>query len=469
MRNILLSISAMILLLITALLASIILDTNRNGDVKKNETILNTLDIVESFADTPSYHEESIFSSHLPLVLIETDGQTITKEEIIWSKITVIDNQNGKNYLDDEYDFQTASTLKYKGSSSLTFDKKQYRLEFFEESEGAKKNPISVMDMSKERDWVLNGPFLDRTLIRNSLLYGVSQDIMDWAPDTRYCEVFLDGVYQGIYLMVESVKVSDSRIDLKDFSLIDGETSYMLQRERSGVENNVINNFGTYAGKTYHELSVKYPSKQKIMESQKEWIRKDISEFERVLYSNQFDDKKIGYSKYINVDSFVDYYIINEFAMIKDAGYFSTFVYKDLDGKLKKTVWDFNNAFDNYAGSVITPYEFCVNSNNWYKRLFQDRNFTEKVVRRYHELRKDVLSDEYLLNTIDDIVLYLGDAVDRNFEVWGYTFIEPMLSIEGDRDPTNYEEALRQLKDYIVERGKFLDDNIETLYQYVIN
>lgn len=467
MRNILLSISAMILLLITVLLASTILETNGNSSMQKNESISKPLDIAGSDTGNTRDNHDNIFSSHLPLVLIETDGQTITKEEIIWSKIAVIDNLRGKNYIDDEYDFQTASTLKYRGSSSLAFDKKQYRLEFFKESEGTKKNDISVMGMSKDEDWVLNGPFLDRTLMRNRLFYDVSREIMDWAPDSRYCEVFLDGEYQGVYLMIESIKASDSRIDLKDFSLLDGETAYILQRERRGAENNVIGTFGSYAGKTGHELSIKYPTTQKIMETQKEWIRKDISEFERVLYSNQFDDKENGYSKYIDVESFVDYYIINEFAMNKDAGFLSTFVYKDVGGKLKKTVWDFNNILDNYSGKEISSNEFCIENNNWYKRLIQDRSFTEKVVTRYHELRKDVLSDEYLLKTIDDLVLHLGDAVDRNFEVWGYTFNKSLLV--GDRDPTNYDEAIKQMKKEIVDRGKFLDENIETLYQFVIN
>lgn len=472
MRNKLLSVIMMILLVIAVVSAGAILDMYRNENVEKPEPILNALNVLERNGDATKVREEGIFSSHLPVVMIETDGQTITKEETIWSTISIIDNENGKNYLGDEYQFQTAATLRYRGSSSIMFDKKQYRLAFFEEREGTKRNNISVMGMPKEGDWVLNGPFLDRSLIRNSLLYDVSRDIMDWAPNTRYCEVFLEGVYQGVYLMVESVKVSDSRVDLKDFSLINGETAYMLQREMTGTGDNVINNFGTYAGKTYHELSIQYPSKQKLIERQKEWIRKDVSEFERILYSNQFDDKETGYSKYIDVDSFVDYYIINEFAMINDAGYLSTIVYKDLGGKMKITVWDFNNAFDNYPSMPIASTEFSVHNNNWFERLIQDRSFTEKVVKRYHELRKGVLGDNYLIKIIDDTALYLGDSVDRNFAVWGYTFEERLLLKDKERisrDPTNYKEALKMLKDEIIDRGKFLDENIETLYQYSIN
>lgn len=475
MRNILLSISAMILLLIMVLFinTNIKIDTNINNNVKNINNKENKKDYIVDKKNIDCKHENKVFCSHLPLVMIDTDGQTIKKEDSICSKIMVIDNKKGNNHIYDTPDIKTSAKLKYRGNSSYAvFDKKQYHLEFYEDTEGKKKNSISVMGMEKECDWVLNGPFLDRTLIRNSLLYDVSREIMDWAPDTHYCEVFLDGKYQGVYLMVESIKVSKSRIKLQDFGLINGETPYMLKRERIGTEINPINSFGSYSGKTSHELSIRYPVPLRLIKTQKEWITNDISEFEKVLYSSTFDDKENGYFKYIDVDSFVDYYIINEFSMNNDAGYLSTYVYKDLGGKLKMAVWDFNNTFDNYQWTVNSPNKFYVCHNNWYKRLFQDRSFTDKVSRRYHELRKGVLSEEYLLRRIDKTSSYLGTAVDRNFKVWGYTFYENLLSkgIKGEcRDPRSYEEALKQLKTTIVERGKFLDKNIESLYQYAVN
>lgn len=471
MRNIILSICAMSFLVTAVILANTVLNISRSEIEKKTEANLDTNIKEESNKVDSKSYKDGTFTSHLPIVQLETNGQTITKEENIWCTVNVVDNKNGLNNLKDKYDFQTAATLKYRGTSSLTYRKKQYRIEFYKKQEGTKKDDISVMGMDKEEDWVLSGPFLDRTLIRENLLYGVSREIMDWAPDTRYCEVFLDGEYQGVYLMIEAPKVSKSRVNLKGVSSLTGETAYMIQRQLAGNEDNPINTYGTYSGKTYNQISIRYPSQEKLTEKQKEWIRKDISEFERVLYSDKFDDKEKGYSKYIDVDSFVDYYLINEFAMISDAGYMSTIMYKNIGGKLKMTVWDFNNAFNNYT-EAIDSKELYVYNNNWYSRLFQDKNFIEKVIKRYHELRKDVLSDEHLLKTIDDTVLYLGNAVDRNFQVWGYTFNTKKLldNKQGiPRDPTSYPEAIRMLKEEIIARGNFLDNNIEVLYQYSIN
>ena len=97
--------------------------------------------------------------------------------------------------------------------------------------------------------------------------------------------------------------------------------------------------------------------------------------------------------------------------------------------------------------------------------LMKDEHFTQRIIDRYKYLRKNYLSDEYLLKYIDDIVYYLGDAINRNFEVWGYTFDQNTLT-PIERNPKNYEEAINQLKQHIIERGKFLDEKIETIKQF---
>jgi len=422
--------------------------------------------------DDTCEHDSEIFCSELPLILIETKGNIIKKEEIIWSSISIINNEFNSNHLEDIPEYEVSSTIKYRGNSSYAnFDKKQYKLELFKEKNSNKQKDIPVLGMKKESDWILNGPYLDRTLIRNKLVYDFSKEIIDWAPDTRYCEVFINGEYQGLYLMIESIKIGENRLNSKNFSLLDGETPYLLQRERPESEQIVINNYGTYTGKTAHELSIHYPKEKNIIESQKEWIRRDISEFERVLYSDVFDDDEIGYESYINVDSFVDYYIINEFTMIRDAGYLSTYIYKDLGGKIKIIPWDFNDSFENYQWYKLEIEEFLVNNNNWFKRLFNDSSFTEKVVKRYRELRTGVLSEENLLRKIDKNIELMGPAIERNFQVWGYSFQSHLIMDSNgiSYDPKSYEEAIQQLKTTIILRGNFLDKNIEYLYKYAIN
>ena len=163
---------------------------------------------------------------------------------------------------------------------------------------------------------------------------------------------------------------------------------------------------------------------------------------------------------------FVDYFLINEFTCNYDAGSLSTYIYKDIDGKYKMCVWDFNSALDAYQESAMPTNEFRLNSGLWYQMLFMDSDFTDRVITRYYELRKTVFSEEYLFGFIDDTIEYLGTAVDRNYERWGYTFNQEYdLMHPTERNPRNYDEAISQMKDFITKRIAFMDENIESLRQ----
>ncbi|MGI5849884.1 MAG: CotH kinase family protein [Christensenellales bacterium] len=413
------------------------------------------------------------FTTHLPLVVIETGGQQIKKDSLIWAEISIIDNVKGENRQGEAPDLSAPAVIKYRGSSSYySFDKKQYRIEFREKYGEEKNADYEVMGMSAASDWVLNGPFLDRTLIRNHMVLAISRKLLSWAPDSCYCEIILDGEYLGVYVMIEPItKEKNGRLNLTNFGLVSGTTAYIVKRERSNTEENVIETYGSLNGLTSYELSISYPKARNLTKKQFEWIKNDISEFERVLYSERFDDPDLGYAAYIDVDNFIDYYIINELTLTTDAGYLSTYAYKDIGEKLKLTVWDFDNTFNNYV-SVKSVDKFYVASSNWFSRLFEDRSFVDAVVIRYKELREGKLSQENLLGLVDENVAYLGNGIDRNFKIWGYTFFEKLLAHNEDgshRDPKSYEEAIDQLKECIVARGKFLDENIEMLYQYCIN
>ena len=362
-----------------------------------------------------------------PLILIDTNGSRIYKETTTWGEVSVVDQANGQNTPAAQPQLTTLATVKYRGNSSYyIFDKRQYRIKLFQSETKSRK--YGLLGMGEHSEWVLYGPFLDRSLVRNKLVYDLSRELMDWAPDTRYCEVYVNGEYQGIYLAV--------------------------------------------MGKTDNELSISYPTKSKLSNAQVKWIERDISAFEETLYGDGFADPEKGYAAYIDVDSFVEYYLINELAMIPDASHLSTYLYKNIGGKLKMAVWDFNNGFDNYPWTDYTTDRFFVEDGNWFDRLLQDRAFVDQVVARYRELRREQWSDERILGLIDGYVEQLGDAVDRNFAVWGYTFEENLLSKDqagNSRDPKSFEEAIAMLKNCILARTAFLDENIEQLYTHCIN
>ena len=410
------------------------------------------------------YYDLGEFSTTLPVVYMNTKGQQVLKENVIWGNIALLDGNGEEQSVFSVPNSIYRATIKYRGASSYSkFDKKQYRIKFYKNKKDSAKE-VSLAGMGANSEWVLNGPYLDKTLIRNKLVYDLARELNGWAPDTRFVELFVDGEYQGVYLAVEPVTNGESRLRLAEFGLLSGETAYIVNRDRIDTGSEEIDTWGKTNGYTYNALYIRYPSKNKITEKQKEYIQKDISEFEQALYGKNFSDKRIGYQAYIDMDNWVDYFIINEFAMNYDAGNLSTYLYKELDGKLQLAVWDFNNGFDNYQWFRTETDVLHTVENSWFERLWQDETFRERVCERYVQLRKTTLSDEHIAEKIASYQEELGEAVDRNFKVWGYSFKENLLvgtSKEGtSRDIGSYEEAMKQLTDTIRERLAYLDKEL---------
>ena len=422
--------------------------------------------------------KESAESDELPLIKLSTNGQQIQKETSIVAELSIVDS--GMKANGEEPSLVSDIALKYRGNSSyLTFDKFSYRVTLLRDGEDgteSRKRDESLLGMAEDSEWVLYGPFLDRSLVRNRVMYGICREIMDWAPDTRWCELMVDDVYQGIYLLVEPVRNSVGRLGLAEFGLLSGETAYIIKRDRPGTETNVIETYGNANGYTSQEVSIAYPSEGNVTAEQRSWIVSDFTQFETALYGDSFADSNVGYAAYIDIGSFVDYLLVNEFAMITDASYLSTYVYKDLGGdeKLKMCVWDFNNGFDNYPWDIKLIDEFHVVDGNWYNRLVQDRAFVDAVCERWTELRGSVLSNDAIVERIDLEYGSLGDALARNTEVWGYTYHESLLNMhEKDGrtrdDPSSPEEAIAMLKDTALARAAWMDEHLDDLYAQCIN
>lgn len=420
------------------------------------------------------YYELGDFETKLPVLYINTQGKTVEKDNKIWAYLAVYEApiEGEKRRIMREPDYEAAITINHRGASSyLQFDKKQYRIKFYQEEGSSKAKEYEFLGMGAGSEWVLNGPFLDRTLLRNRLVYGLGKEVSVWAPDCCYIELFLNGEYQGVYLAVEPVTSQESRLGLSDFGLLSGETAYIVKRDRVDTEQGALNVYGTYTAKTLNALYIDYPTKTKLTARQREWITEDISRFETILYGDSFADPGKGYMAYLKTEEFVDYYILNEVVMNNDAGNLSTYVYKELGGKLQIAIWDYNNCYDNYQWFSQDYREFFLQDNAWFSRLLQDRAFVERVVERYEELRQGILKEESIYQRIDDYAEELGEAVKRNFAIWGYTFRDSFLADQNEfhKDPADYEEAIALLKKSIHARFVFLDEHITDLYQGCVN
>lgn len=443
-----------------------------------------------------THHKEEVFCTHLPLINITTDepmplpliydengmfvkgedGHRLHNDTMVGATIEYFDNEYENNHLTDEAVIKERALIRGRGATSREYDKLGYLIKFKEEDMVTGKK-VSFSGMTPDSEWVLHGPFLDKTLIRNYLCYNLAGEIMDYAPNVRFCEAYLNGEYIGVYLIVEKIEYNkNGRINIEKSNPAIDETAYIVEIDRIPKDEfSSIDVFSTYSylaanrGDNRGYYQVVYPGIY-LTQGQKEFIESDISAFEKALYSYAYNDKNYGYKAYIDVDSFVDYFLINEFTLNYDAIGLSTYMYRDIGDKMKLCVWDFNSAFDLYKDSVITPETFTLHNSMWYTYLFKDEEFVDRVVKRYKQLRKTYLNEEYLINYIDETIAYLGPAIDRNYEKWGYSFqsvyngkvYDYLLPVE--RNPRSYEEAVAQLKGCISERIVHMDSHIDRLY-----
>ena len=462
-------------LVVLLLLAALLLSRHIDPEKQRYQQHLSYNTQVE---DTSLSIDEDTFSSHLPVVSIETGGGVIPgrpeqgqhvkdiENSFIQADMRIYDREGELNKLSSQPVLESKINIRVRGNSSRTFDKVGYLFKFTDDAGMERK--LEVMGMEKDSTWVLHGPYLDKTLMRNYMWYNLAGQIMEWAPDVRYCEVFLDHEYQGLYVMAEQISMGEGRIEMTKYDGKSNISSYIVCADRESVNDvQYLDNFTSYALRINGKLEVKYPGASRITPELTEYISRDFSRFEKALYSFDYDTARYGYQNYIDVDSFVDYFIINEVTQNTDAGLYSTYFYKDVSGKLKMCVWDFNNCCDNYIEDQTPMAGFFMQNRPWYFVLCKDEAFMEKVITRYHQLRKGILSEEAVESYIAGVQSYLGPAIERNFEKWGYSFLpEKDLLYEDERKIGSYEAAVEQYETRLVRRMRWMDEHIEDLRSY---
>lgn len=443
--------------------------------------------------------KDASLSSHLPILVIETGGQKIPGAPVanalghldhyelsddgsdqIKVKVSEISKKDSWHHDSDEADKSYDALFRIRGNSSRWFSKKSYRIRLIDETLQDIDAPF--LDMKEGNQWALYGPFLDKTLIRNYMWMNIASRIMPgYTPEVRFCEVMIDGEYQGVYVLMEMIETGDGRVDLSEYEPGDLAMSYMVRIEpRVNPEKQVDNfSFYTYRMETGRNVEIIYPPLKYQDERVKRYVETDLSEVERKIFGAETADGSHAWKDEIDLDSFINYYIIEEFLGINDTFSASTYFYRDVRGKLCiGPVWDFNNALDNFFQPVPDD-DFILAQRGWFAQMMKDKDFVERVIRRYKQLREGILSDENLLTYIKETEDYLGPAIERNFEVWGYSFDPDMVTsrerrsfMEGGLDgihtlnPEDYAEANEMMIDYLLDHSHWLDENIDSLRQY---
>lgn len=437
------------------------------------------------YIDEDFYMKEG-FSSNLPLVVLETDGELPNyktfdgdeNEEIVYDdvdpwitgKIQLYDKEGSRNSINDKPVMSSYMKIKKRGHTSISFDKPQYYISLTD-SEG---NPAqeNVFGMGKEDAWILNGSMADKSMIRNYIAYRTAAQIMEYAPRCQFCEVFIkkgdNYEYQGVYLMMDKIKQSPVRVDIDKCDTDNSYTSYLVRRDRFTNFDTMLDTYGRINGFDEGYIGVKYPSVKKQTEKNLDYIEQDFSRMEKVLYSEQESVFK-QYSNYIDVESFADYFLINEYFGNYDAGEHSTYMYKNQGEVLKiGPVWDFDQAMNNSVTDEMNPYTLAMQEKPLFKQLCKDSEFVNLLKTRYAIYRKDYFNDQYMFSLMDETTKYLKSAREREWYRWAADYCDPDTENLGNfylndyeyrgeiisRFNDDYNQEIYNIKVYLSKHGK---------------
>ena len=409
-------------------------DVDINGDVNPQQIL-----VTEPKTVLAIFIKDS--SSFIPIMYLNTGGIEInSKEDYVLGTLSI---SGGEEFPD-----LSITEMKIRGRGNSTWwqggiwGKKPFQIKF--------ENKTEILRMPKDKKWVLLAEISDISLIRNKLsreLANISR--FDYVPQSKYIELFINNEYAGVYLVGQKVEESSSRVNIgKDGYLVEIDTNKdgRIKEEDVYFRSNV---WSSYYGESV--FNIKEPNID-YNNAEFDLIKNHINLFESALFGEEFKDPDLGYRSYIDIPSFIDWYLVNEIAKNQDAQRYSSIFFNYIPGEKIKMgpIWDFDLAFGNVDYSSANDSEgFWIKDNLWYKRMFEDPYFIdlarERLGHYYNHLNE-------LLLKIDSYQEYLAKGQQKNFALYP-GLLDPAVYVwPVPYRFDNYNAYVQQLKLWLEDR-----------------
>lgn len=357
---------------------------------------------------------------NLPVFKVLTDNLApiVSKDDYINAQMTLESNVVGTPAV------VSGLQIRGRGNSTWGMPKKPYRVKLTARQ--------SLLGMPSSRDWVLLANYSDKTLLRNWLAMQLGTNLgMTWTPNARFVELHVNNQYQGVYLLIENIKVATDRVNIDE--LDEGDIAadvitggYLLEVD--------FRQDGYTMFTAIDDLPIVFQSPEEPAPEQEAYINGYLNQFEAVLHSPNFADPVTGYAAYIDVDSFIRWFLVNEIYRNVDANMWSScWMYKPRGGKLHMgPLWDFDISAGNidYNNAYLTA-GWHIRNAPWFERLFQDPAFLARTRVIWNEIRNDELPA--MMQSIAPQAAALQQSQLNNFQRWPIleTYVWPNNRIPG--------------------------------------
>ncbi|MBI5385381.1 MAG: lamin tail domain-containing protein [Verrucomicrobia bacterium] len=405
------------------------------------------------------------FSSGLPVVILDTFGQTVVPDMIVKApaNLTVIDVSQitGRATPVGQPDYHGRVGLEGRGQTSWSgyevatslggrggIQKRPYNIEIRDEFDNDKE--VDFLDLPPGSDWVLLNVYNDKSFLNDFLANELFEKMGHYSVRRRYVEVFWNGIapegnttrpdtsgkvgtndYAGLYLLLEKIRIDNDRVNIQKPQTGDpGDPitgGYIWKKDKNSPGDY---NFATPNQPILSTDALKFhdPRGEQLTAVQRFWLTDYLTNFEAVLYGPNWRDPINGYTKWIDVDSFVDAHWIVEYTKQIDGYRLSSYFHMDRGGKIKwSPIWDWNLSFGNanYAEGGLTNgwYYPLIGAYQhiWERRLISepgDPDYNQRLIDRWAELRRTICHPTNMVGRIDAITNYIFEAAMRDFARW---------------------------------------------------
>lgn len=440
----------------------------------------------------PDNEHVQLTQTNLPIVWITVNGRTIDRYDRITAHMKIIDNGEGQlNYADtvahpgQHIDYEGYIALRYRGNSSYSADKKPYSFRTLDAplEQGGNKVKVRIMGMKKDNNWAILAPYSDKSMMRDLLAFELSRPWMDFTPTGKFCEMFLDGTYYGVYIMCEVVSKGPNRLDLEDPGQEGDELTggYLLEVDRPDEvthrsKYHPFNGRGFPINNRFINFQYKEPDYEDMTETQINYANSAIDQMEDALYATNYTDPENGYRQYLDPLSFVDFQLAQELSHNVDGYRLSAKIFKRRDSedrRFKMVLWDFNIAYGNsdyyngwYTNSWVWNNNDLLNRQGddqlvpfWWYKLNKDPYYTDLLKQRWAQCRRANWREDRIMATVDSMAtaLTVQGAEARNTQAWPRwgQYVWPNKYIA-----QNFADEVSYLKDWISERLAWMDEQL---------
>lgn len=385
----------------------------------------------------------------------------VTSNEIgdsyIPAAITIIDKKNGSYPTITD----NAAQIKLRGHSTQNLEKHPYNIKL-----GSAQN---VLGMPAGKKWCLLANYLDTSLIRNKLAYDFAEKIgVPYSCKSRFADVWVNGVFEGNYLITVPVEAGVNRVDINSEN-----NEYLLELDSNRVEEGV-----TYISSGVYRFQLNEP--ESLTPEQEKWLKGFLVNMENALRSKYYQNIR----QYVDFDSFINYYIVQELFKNLDANVSSTRFYIKNNKIYAGPLWDcdlsagnvsaypdyktylvYNNCADygNGKGNSNEGYWALTSSKNltgdsWIELLMQCSEFGSLYYQRYIQLQ-DTIQNLYHNNSlgtnrIENLIKEYGSSFERDVQRW------PVEKYRGSElyrtQEKTYKESIEFLRSFLINRNEWL-------------